>query len=136
MCVCCVCVCQYHVNSNNDISSQSAAAACPSSLSLPVSPSRRYVPCLTYNRNIHEIQLFQNDPKRLDGPLQGRRVRHIKRVAGFMEQLPTLCGFLHALVRQRTVSPTRELVEAIPSGFAMPDQNDRVLHRQARRGGW
>lgn len=91
----------------------------------------------TDNRNVHQVQLLQNDPQGFNGALQCRSVRHIKRKASFSEQTPSLSGFSLTLLGQGAINPSGEFVLIIPRRFAMTNQHHSVLgHVQGNIPAW
>jgi hypothetical protein len=78
------------------------------------------------NRNIHEIQFFQYNPKSLDGSFQSTCVGLIKCKSFRSKQSASLVRFLLALGRERTIVPSSKAIFIVPRRLAMTNQNERV----------
>ena len=88
----------------------------------------------THDGNVHQIQLLQNDPQRLDRALQNARVRHVELVPPLPEQSSALAGLGQSPLVEARVRPAGEDVEIVPRRFAVPDEHELVRAEPRRRG--
>jgi hypothetical protein len=85
------------------------------------------------DRNVHQIDLLQDNPESLDGTLECTRVGLVKSESFTLEQLSPFVSLFQALLRQRAVNPSREAILVIPGTLTVTNQHQRVLHVQSRR---
>ncbi len=81
---------------------------------------------LTYNWNVHQVELFQNNPQSLDSPLQNTSISYIKSKPTFFQKLSTLQSLFFAFFVQLGVGPSSENIQIIPGRFPMADEDEFV----------
>ena len=78
------------------------------------------------DRNEQLVGLLKGEEQSFNGALQTGSVSSIELEALSLDELTTVSGLFHSLIRERNIIPSGEAILLVPLGFSMTDKNQSV----------